>query len=303
MATDSPDRNLLDAESGKRRNGMTARIAAAVMAAAVVLAPACSPDKKETLDLTIDPETTPTMLTHDVSTLISDSGITRYHITAPIWYVFGESAEPRWTFPEGLFLEKFDDDLNQDATVEADSATYFEKRKLWRLDGNVRIRNIQNEKFLTQQLYWDQRNQKIYSDSFIHIERSDRVIEGMGFTSNDRLSVYEVNRVSGIFPVSQFTGQGGADSTASATPGAPRPRALGQPRSVGGPSAATPAQPAAAPPAQTAAPAPAAADTARRAPHAPGSRRAVDLRARRARRDSLNRVKLQEHPTENSNNN
>ena len=28
---------------------------------------------------------------------------------------------------------------------------------------------------------------KIYSDSFIHIERSDRIIEGLGFDSNEKL--------------------------------------------------------------------------------------------------------------------
>lgn len=174
---------------------------------AVALLPAivaCDGEKTGTLHITIDPETTPTMLTHNVSTLISDSGITRYHITAPIWYVFGEAQQPKWKFPEGVFLEKFNDSLKQEATVQCDSATYYENKRLWQLDGNVRILNLSNEKFLTQQLFWDERNQKVYSDSFIHIERQDRIIEGYGFTSNDRLSNYVVHRVSGIFPASQF---------------------------------------------------------------------------------------------------
>lgn len=193
----------------------------------------CADKAADTLDLTIDPENTPTMLTHDVSTLISDSGITRYHISAPIWYVFGEAREPKWQFPQGLFLEKFDNFLKREATVQADSATYFERRRIWRLDGNVRIKNEQNEKFLTQQLFWDQRLQKIYSDSFIHIERQDRVIEGYGFTSNDRLTVYEVEKVSGIFPVDQFTQRQHHDDDEHATqPTGPNAN-LPQPRIVG----------------------------------------------------------------------
>ncbi len=183
------------------------RILAAISMAGLLCSAfsSCGGEQKQTLDITVDPELTPTMLTHDVSTLISDSGITRYHITAPVWYVYGESKSPRWTFPEGVFMEKFNDSLKREATVECDSATYFEKRRLWRLDGNVRIKNIQNERFLTEQLFWDQRSQRVYSDSFIHIERQDRIIEGYGFNSNDRLTEYQVNRVSGIFPVSQFT--------------------------------------------------------------------------------------------------
>lgn len=175
----------------------------------------CGGDEAPTVTMVIDPENTPTMLTHDVSTLISDSGITRYHIEAPIWYVYSEAEVPRWTFTEGLFLEKYDDELKREATIECDSATYFERQRIWRLDGNVKIMNVAQERFLTQQLFWDQRKQKVYSDSFIHIERQDRIIEGYGFTSDDRLTDYEVKSVSGIFPVSQFVGRN--DSTSHPT--------------------------------------------------------------------------------------
>lgn len=205
------------------------RAFAGVMTLAIVVPmflPACNDGVKNTLDLTIDPETTATMMTRDVSTLISDSGITRYHITAPLWLVYGEAREPKWKFPNGLFLEKFDDQLRQDATVQADSATYLERQRVWRLDGNVRITNPRNEKFLTEQLFWDQRQQKVYSDSFIHIERQDRIIEGYGFSSNDRLTAYQVHSVAGIFPVSQFTPGGRADDSHSPAPTAqPMPQA------------------------------------------------------------------------------
>lgn len=262
-------------------------IAVAAAVAATVTLGACG-DEKPTLDIVIDPENTPTMLTHEVSTLISDSGITRYHLTSPVWFVFGEAREPRWKFPQGVFLEKFDNDLRQEATVEADSATYFERKKIWRLDGNVRIKNLQNEKFLTQQLFWDQRQQKIYSDSFIHIERADRVIEGFGFESDDRLNVYEVKQVSGIFPVSHFA-PGGSASTAEESSGdtskatseadstrSRNPRPLGPARIVGHPGSDSTA-------------------TAPGAPHAPGDtsvrsprRRAIDLRhSRRRNNDTI----------------
>lgn len=102
-----------------------------------------------------------------------------------------------------MHLEKYDNFFRIDATVDCDSATYFKEKQLWRLDGYVDITNMSNEKFLTQQLFWDQKNQKIYSDSFIHIERADRIIEGYGFVSNDKMTQYHVVNVSGIFPVEQ----------------------------------------------------------------------------------------------------
>lgn len=182
---------------------------------------ACKEEKKEFLSGRINPEVFPTMMTRDVETFISDSGITRYRIISPLWLVFDEAKVPHWRFPDGLDLEKFDDLMRRDATVRCDSATYFKLEELWRLDGNVRIANVAKEKFLTNQLFWDQQNHKIYSDSFIHIEKSDRIIEGYGFVSDEQLTNYTVNNVSGIFPVSDEGPMfGGAPSGDAAAPSA-----------------------------------------------------------------------------------
>lgn len=177
---------------------------------------ACSDKSKtETVHLDTDADSVPTMLTRDVSTLISDSGVTRYRITASLWLVFDETKRPMWRFPEGLLLEKFDSVYQTEATVVCDSATYFKNSQIWRLDGNVNILNTAGEKFLTQQLFWDQRMNKIYSDSFIHIERADRTIEGVGFQSNDRMTRYSITNPTGIFPASDFQNRSKNDSTAN----------------------------------------------------------------------------------------
>ena len=69
------------------------------------------------------------------------------------------------------------------------------------------------EKFLTQQIFWDQDTRTVYSDSFIHIERSNRSIEGYGFTSSEQMTDYLVNRPSGIFPIPDRNAQN-ADTAA-----------------------------------------------------------------------------------------
>lgn len=189
--------------------------ALAVMAAVSASSCGDSSGKPATEDL--DREGMPTMVTHDVETFISDSGITRYHITTVLWKVFDEVEEPYWKFPDGLFLEKYDDNLQRDATVEADSATYFSNKRLWRLDGNVRMVNTAGDLFLTNQIFWDQIKHEVYSDSFIHIERTDRTIEGYGFESNDQMTAYTVRNPSGIFPANRPGGEATADTAATDT--------------------------------------------------------------------------------------
>ena len=192
-------------------------LALIIMSAAGIVLTACSEEKRETIAISADPETFPTMKTIDVSTVISDSGYTRYHITTPLWLMFEEAKDPHWNFPQGIFVVKFDTAMVEDGTFTADTALYFSKKKLWRFDRNVRMRNVNGDRFLTQQLFWDQIAHKIYSDSFIHIERPDKTIEGYGFESNENMTAYTIRRPSGIFPANSFVSRNTAPTDSQHT--------------------------------------------------------------------------------------
>lgn len=167
---------------------------------------------------------TPTMATTDVSTFISDSGYTRYHITTDLWQMFEDAPDPFWLFPTGLYLEQYDEEMQPAASIVCDSARYFSRRRLWKLDGNVVMVNTERDSFLTQQLFWDQTRQTVYSDSFIHIVRQDRIIEGYGFESNQQMTRYTVHRPTGIIPVERPAPDSAADTLS-----AQRPRRAGAP--------------------------------------------------------------------------
>ncbi|MDD2799203.1 MAG: LPS export ABC transporter periplasmic protein LptC [Bacteroidales bacterium] len=162
---------------------------------------ACKEDKKETIKSFKDLTHVPTLLTKNVSTLISDSGITRYRLVTAEWSVFERVNEPYWYFPKGIYVEKFDSIFRVEASIKADSAYFIEGRKLWHLKKNVKILNLQGEKFETEDLYWDQFLQKIYSDSFIKIEQQKRIITGIGFESNESMTRYLIHKTQGIFDV------------------------------------------------------------------------------------------------------
>ena len=83
------------------------------------------------VEVTFDPENTYTLRTTDVSSLISDSGITRYRMNAKEWLVFGKAREPYSYFPQGVYVEKFDSLFNVEASVKADTAYYWDKKVMW----------------------------------------------------------------------------------------------------------------------------------------------------------------------------
>lgn len=174
----------------------------------------CGKAKKEMMNSFEDPNEVCTVFSRDVSTLISDSGITRYRVVAPEWYMYEQSDSPRWYFPKGIYLENFDEDFNVSAFLEGDTAIFLKSQRLWELRGDVKMANTKDERFFTERIYWSQDAQKIYSDTVIHIERGDRIIEGKGFESNQNMTAYKILKTTGIFPVEDFKKKDTTESAA-----------------------------------------------------------------------------------------
>ncbi|MDD4631878.1 MAG: LPS export ABC transporter periplasmic protein LptC [Proteiniphilum sp.] len=165
-------------------------------------------DKNENLvSFEYDPETVPTMITDTVTTLISDSGITRYKLVADVCKVFDKAKEPYWFFPEGIYLERFTPDLSIEATVTADTAWYYNDKELWKLKKNVHVENMKGELFDSEELYWDQKEERVYSDKYIEIKRGVTEIKGYGFESNQAMTDYRIFRPhDGKLPFSDEVG-------------------------------------------------------------------------------------------------
>lgn len=167
------------------------------------LSASCSKGKEPVTDAITNRDSVPVMVTRDVSTYISDSGVVRYKIIADEWQVFDRLEPSMWTFEQGVYLEKFNNDLSIEATIVADTAYYYDKEELWELRGNVHIENEQDEQFDTQLLFWNQKTKRVYSDLFIRIRQQKRIITGIGFTSNQDFTRYTIKQTQGIFPIKE----------------------------------------------------------------------------------------------------
>lgn len=182
----------------------TYSIATVILAVVMLfLSASCSKGKEPVSAAITNRDSVPVMVTRDVATYISDSGVVRYKIIADEWQVFDRLDPSMWTFEQGVYLEKFNNDLSIEATIVADTAYYYDKEELWELRGNVHIENEQDEQFDTQLLFWDQKTKRVYSDLFIRIRQQKRIITGTGFTSNQDFTRYTIKHTQGIFPVKE----------------------------------------------------------------------------------------------------
>jgi len=162
----------------------------------------CHQEETPTVSHATNPEQVPTMVSHDITTVISDSGHTRYRITTKLWKMFEESKNPHWVFPEGVKAEELDNDFKVVTTLVCDSAYYDKLKQLWHLVGMVNITGANGRVIQTDEMNWDQGTHKLYSDAFIHVESEGKVIEGHGYESNEKLTTYTLRQVEAIFPMS-----------------------------------------------------------------------------------------------------
>lgn len=177
----------------------------------VILLVACGNESERLhTDAVHDRAGMPVLDTHDVVTLISDSGVTRYRITTDRWMIFDKDSPAHWLFPEGIYLEKFSPDTTAsdsstgfyvDASLQADSAYYDSDAQVWTLVGNVHALNLEGEQFDSPWLRWEQKTESITSDSSITITKAKTIIRGIGFRSNQEMTHYTILRPTGVIPI------------------------------------------------------------------------------------------------------
>jgi len=148
----------------------------------------------------VDLQTVPSIHTEGYSTLISDSGITRYRYEAEVWDTFSiNEEEPYWYFPEGIRVEQFDSLFQVEASLVADTAYHYEKNDLWHAIGNVVAQNADGRTFETSELFWDNKIPPdslgvFYTNQLVIITEPDgEIIWGRkGFIANRSLTFYRI---------------------------------------------------------------------------------------------------------------
>ena len=107
----------------------------------LLLLSSCGGKKKAMGEAITERDSLPMMTTLGVTTLISDSGVTRYRVNTEEWSVYDRKKPSYWAFEKGVYLEQFDSIFHIEASIKADTAYYYDKERLWKLIGNVDIQN------------------------------------------------------------------------------------------------------------------------------------------------------------------
>lgn len=141
----------------------------------------------------------------NIELVFSDSGKTSFTIYAPILNkYYGDSAY--MDCPKGVTIISYDEWGNKQSILTADYAINEERSLRMEARNNVIITDLKkNESILSEQIIWDKRTKRIYSDVEVCQINSDGTKNyGDGFDADERFTQYTVRRPRGEMLTSKF---------------------------------------------------------------------------------------------------
>ena len=147
-------------------------------------------------------ENLPVLEATNFETLLTDSGQVRYSLKAPKLLQFQDDGGNYIEFPEGMELVKFDEHKRIISSITADYAKQFVAEDKWEAKNNVVATNAQGDTLKTEHLIWEEKKEIIYTEEFVKIIRTDQIITGIGFTSDQKLQNWKIKNPKGTIYVS-----------------------------------------------------------------------------------------------------
>ena len=156
---------------------------------------ACSKKKVEVKNLAVNPDSLYTARMVALNTLISDSGLIRYRMTAPELLIYERSERNEWVFPRGLVLRPYDLKSGSQVFIKADSAIRRPLKEEWELIGHVHVQGPAGQRLKAQR----RADQRLYSDDTTYFVTNGKELRGSHFNAKDDLSWYEIYDNKGSF--------------------------------------------------------------------------------------------------------
>jgi len=138
----------------------------------------------------------PSLTAKNSTTVFTDSGKVQLVMSFAIMESYTNIEQPYSEFRSGIKVFFYDGHQESVATVFSKYAKYIDKKKLWELKDSVVVVNESNDKLETEQLFWDQEKDLIYTDRFIKITNEDQTVMGTGFESDHRLTRRKIKNVT-----------------------------------------------------------------------------------------------------------
>lgn len=147
----------------------------------------------------------PDLRGQDIEVIYSDSARVKVQMFAKELNQYNNAEKPYSEFPQGMKVYFFNDSMEIESEILANYAIYYNDEKLWHAKGNVIAENHKTgERLDTEELFWDEEKEEIYSDSYTRIVNENGTFYGQnGFRSNQSLTEYTLIGSKGVMNIQE----------------------------------------------------------------------------------------------------
>ena len=135
-------------------------------------------------------EDTPVQTVDNMFIIDSENGKIQLRMEADLVERYERDTVSYELFPKGFAVYGYTDNELLETEIVSDKARhlkYKDGREKWEAFGNVVVRNlIKQEVMETDTLYWDQKNEKIFTDCYVRMYSPDCFMQGYGMESDQR---------------------------------------------------------------------------------------------------------------------
>ena len=135
-------------------------------------------------------EDTPVQTVDNMFIIHSENGKIQLRMEADLMERYERDTVSYELFPKGFAVYGYTDNELLETEIVSDKARhlkYKDGREKWEAFGNVVVRNlIKQEVMETDTLYWDQKNEKIFTDCYVRMYSPDGFMQGYGMESDQR---------------------------------------------------------------------------------------------------------------------
>ena len=157
----------------------------------------------ERINMITDETDAPTVQGTNIQVIYSDSAKVKVQVLAPVYKQYPTVERPHMEFEEGLEVFFYNDSARIESEIRADYTIYYMEERLWHATGNVEAKNlVSGDALYTDELFWDENEELIYSDSYTRVISEDNTLYGKkGFRSHQSLSNWQLIGSSGTINV------------------------------------------------------------------------------------------------------
>ena len=218
-----PTKDILPLVGGLFRSPLAPLLQTALALLAILAVAACSKERVETKSLNVNIDSLYTARMIKLNTLISDSGMIRYRMIAPVLLIYERPERNEWVFPQGLILRPYDTVSGNKVFIKADSAIRSTATEEWELIGHVQVQGPEGQRLNTHRLFWQRDQRRLYSHDTTYFFTQGRELRGSSFEATDDLSWYQILNNKGMI---EYDEEGTTQPAPSPTTVTPRPDSL-----------------------------------------------------------------------------